>query len=158
MTNQNHNISDINDTARDITSEAICIAEMSIDNFSSYVVNSEGHRVVRLKHYEVVPAKKILNYYQGRTEDTGRVTKAHIRLEYVTSDGEHIESKLYENAVAFFMNRVARQTDGATLGMKLSAVLKYISEHDIDVWLEFNRQYGVQVRYSEPNIEEKYGG
>lgn len=63
MTNQNHNISDINGTVRDITSEAIRIAEMSVDNFSSYVVNSEGHRVVRLKHYEVVPTKKILNYY-----------------------------------------------------------------------------------------------
>lgn len=85
------------------------------------------------------------------------MTKAHIRLEYVTSDGEHIESRLYENGVAYFMNCVASQTDGATLGMKLSAVLKYIAEHDIDVWLEFNRQYGIQVRYSEPNVEEKRG-
>ena len=60
------NISDINESVRNINSGAINPADTDIDNFSDYVVNSEGHRVVSLKYYEVVPAKKILNYYQGR--------------------------------------------------------------------------------------------
>lgn len=149
------NISDINDYDRDITSGAIDIADTDIDNFSDYVVNSEGHRVVSLTHYEVVPAKKILNYYQGRTEDTGRTTKAHIRLELTTDDGERIETKLYEKGVAYFMNAIAAQTSGATLGMKLSAVLNYITTHYFDVWVEFSSQYGVQVRYSDPDKQQR---
>lgn len=149
------NISDINDYDRDITSGAIDIAATDIDNFSDYVVNSEGHRVVSLIYYEVVPAKKILNYYQGRTEDTGRMTKAHIRLELMTDDGERIETKLYEKGVAYFMNAIAAQTSGATLGMKLSAVLNYITTHYFDVWVEFSSQYGVQVRYSDPDKQQR---
>lgn len=149
------NISDINEFNRDIAFEAIDIGATDIDNFSDYVVNGEGHRVVSLKHYEVVPAKKILNYYQGRTEDTGRMTKAYIRLELTTDDGEHIEAKLYEKGVAYFMNAIARQTNGATLGMKLSKVLNYITTHCFDVWVEFSTQYGVQVRYSDPDEQQR---
>lgn len=145
------NISDINESVRNITSGAINPTDTDIDNFSDYVVNSEGHRVVSLKYYEVVPAKKILNFYQGRTEDTGRMTKAYIRLEFITDDGEHIETKLYEKGVSYFMDNIAAQTGGATLGMKLSKVLNYITTHYIDVWVEFSSQYGVQVRYYDPD-------
>ena len=152
------NISDINESVRNISSGAINPADTDIDNFSDYVVNSEGHRVVSLKYYEVVPAKKILNYYQGRTEDTGRTTKKHIRLELMTDDGEHIETKLYEKGVAYFMNSIAAQTGGAARGMKLSEVLNYITTHYFDVWVEFSSQYGVQVRYSDPDKQLRQEG
>lgn len=143
------------DYINEIENGIVNIEQTDPDVFSGgYTVPSEGHKLVTLKTWEIVPSKKIYTEYAGKIEDTGRETKAYISLEYATESGEHIVARIYEKGVAFFMGAIARQSNGVTAGRKLSDVLKYVSTHKIDIWVSFSREYGAQVSYYAPRNEE----
>jgi len=104
-----------------------------------------GHHVVRLVHYEVVPAKTVQTRYDVYT------TKQYILLDLVDSkNGEVISTRLYAGFVPYFMDAIKNQTAGNTCNMKLSEVLKYLGAHDFDIWVSYSREFGVQVNYREP--------
>lgn len=106
---------------------------------------SKGHHVVRLAHYEMVPEKTV----QTRTDLY--TAKAYILLDFVDKkSGEVTTTRLYSGFVPYFMDAIALQSEGATSGMKLSQVLSYISKNDIDIWVSYDREYGIRVNYREP--------
>lgn len=134
----------------DINDGIVAADDLSIDNFTDFRTVSTGHRVVRIKLWEVVPSKEICTSYQGKIQHTGRFTKKFVRLDLHTADGEVIEAKIYEAGVAWFMRNMDTQSRGATVGKKLSEVLKYFTTHDMDIWVEWNQQYGSQIKYYDP--------
>lgn len=143
------------DYINEIENGMVNIGQTDPDIFSGgYTVPCEGHKLVTLKNWEVVPSKKIYTEYAGKIEDTGRETKAYIALEYETESGERVPARIYEKGVAFFMGAIACQTAGITAGRKLSDVLKYVSTHKIDIWVSFSNKYGAQVSYYAPREEE----
>lgn len=143
------------DYIKEIENGMTNIGQTDPDVFSGgYTVPSEGHKLVTLKTWEVVPSKKIYTEFAGKIEDTGKETKAYISLEYTTESDERITARIYEKGVAFFMGAIARQSNGVTAGRKLSDVLKYVSTHKIDIWVSFSREYGAQVSYYAPHDEE----
>lgn len=119
-----------------------------IDSFyseSAPAYMSKGHHIVRLVHYELIPEKSV----QSRTDRY--TTKPYILMDLVDQkNGEVTTTRLYSSFVPYFMDAIALQSEGATSGAKLSKVLEYISKHDIDIWVSYSREYGVQVNYREP--------
>lgn len=129
-------------------SEHIEIGTTDIDAFYSEPTKrylSAGHHIVRLAHYEVVPEKTV----QTRTDCY--TTKPYILLDLVDQkDGDVTTTRLYANFVPYFMDQIAAQTEGAISGMKLGNVLKYLGSHDFDIWVDYSKEFGVQVNYREP--------
>jgi hypothetical protein len=104
-----------------------------------------GHHTVRLTHYEVVPEKTVT------TRTDVYTTKPYILLDLSdVKSGEVTTTRLYANFVPYFMDQIALQSKGEVSGMKLTGVLKYMMTSDIDIWVSYSREFGVQVNYREP--------
>ena len=52
------------------------------------------------------------------------------------------------------MRNMAAQSDGACLGMKLSEVIRYFMQHDMDIWVRWDSRYGVQIDYYDRDERE----
>lgn len=119
-----------------------------IDSFYAAPVKRDltsGHHVVRLTHYEVVPAKTVQTRHDVYT------TKQYILLDLVDKrSGDVTSTRLYANFVPYFLDAIKIQTEGATCNKKLSEVLAYLGNHDFDIWVSYDREFGVQVNYREP--------
>lgn len=104
-----------------------------------------GYHVVRLIHAEMEPEKTV-------TSRTGvYVKKAHIIMDLRdVKTGEVITTKLYPNFTPYFMDQIAKQSEGTLDRAPLSEVLKYMTRSDIEIWITYDRVYGVQVNYREP--------
>lgn len=147
------------DTADFIAQETICddirdgvlsASSTDINSFTSYALPSKGHHIVNVLLWEVVPEREIVNRYQGKVVSSGEFTKKYIRLDLRDADnGSVYEAKLYPAMVPFFMNNMVNQTEGAVLGMTLEQILKYFTTHDMDIWVRWSSQYGVQIDYYE---------
>ena len=120
----------------------------SIDSFYEAPAKSylkRGHHIVRLANYELVPSREV----ESRTDRY--TTKAYLLLDLVdVKTGEATTTRLYSSFVPYFMDAIAAQTAGAISEMKLSDVLKYLGTHEFEIWVSYDKQYGVQVNYQEP--------
>lgn len=129
-------------------SENIELGTTDIDAFYSEKAPSylsSGHHIVRITHYEVVPEKTVTSRTDVYT------SKPYILLDLQDQkDKDVTTTRLYQNFVPYFMDQIGAQTEGATGNMPLSGVLKYLMTHDFDIWVDYSREYGVQVNYREP--------
>lgn len=144
----------MNETLQDIHDGVLNAEDLDIDNFSDAALPEEGHHVVRIICWELVPEKEIVNRYQGKVVHTGEKTKAYISLDLKDSVGRVFTTRLYPGGVAGFMRNMAAQSDGACLGMKLSGVIRYFMQHDMDVWVRWDSRYGVQIDYYDRDERE----
>ena len=104
----------------------------NFESFDSYVTPTAGHHVCRVVEFEYTEPERGKPYIAIDLRDKGGVT---------------ISTRMYSARVPYFMNAVARQTAGATGGMKFSQVLEYLKSHDLETWVSFHPDYGIQVEY-----------
>lgn len=124
------------------------LGSTNIDDFYAESAPSymeQGHHIVRLVHYELIPEKTV------KTRTDIYTTKPYILLDLVDKkSGEVTTTRLYSAFVPYFLDGIAGQTGGAISRMKLSEVLKYLGTHDFEIWVSYDKDYGVQVNYREP--------
>ena len=107
-----------------------------INNFAEYTMPTIGRHTCRVTSFELVTPE-----VEGK--------QPYIAVILLGNDVPTFETRIYSARVPYFMSAVARQTKGATGGMKLSNVLDYLMAHDFDVWVDYN-DYGIQVNYTAP--------
>lgn len=104
-----------------------------------------GHHIVRLVHYEVVPAKTVQTRFDVYT------TKQYILLDLADrKSGEVISTRLYEGFVPYFWDAIILQSAGNCRAKKFSEMLSWMQNNDVDIWVSYDRKFGVQVNYREP--------
>lgn len=91
---------------------------------------------------------KVTCYEHVVPEEEGK--QDYILVTMLGKDCCTFEARLYAARIPYFMGAIARQTRGATAGIKLSAVLDYLMAHDFDIWVSYDPDYGMQVNYSAP--------
>lgn len=151
MARNQNTINDANEivrTAADDVRDGI-VKAFDIDSFGQQPETLPlGEQRVKIKLWEVVPERKIVNHYQGKEQDTGKVAKAHIRIELETKAGGRIETKLYDNQVAGFMKNMVYQSAGKLYGVNLSNMLKLLQERSFSVWVSLNpKTFSPRVDY-----------
>ena len=132
----------------EIRDDVFSARDTDLNSFSDASLPTTGHHVVRIIRWELVPRKEIVRRYQGNVVHTGDYTKEYVSIDMKdTTSRDVYNAKLYPNGVPSFMNNLATQTDGAVMGMKLSELLRYFLQHDLEIWVRWDSQYGVQIDY-----------
>jgi len=87
--------------------------------------------------------------FPATLNDDGTTTAKKLVLTWrdVASKAE-VTDTLTNGKVAYFMNSVNRQFNGEMCGWKLSEVIGFCMENDIDLTVEWSPSYGVQLIYN----------
>lgn len=105
------------------------------DCFDNFTLPTEGRHTCKVQGFDMVKPEN---------------GQPYILVQLFGGDCAAFETRIYSARVPYFMAAVARQTCGAIGGLRLSEVLDYLTKHTFDVWVKYDKDYGLQVNYSEP--------
>jgi len=126
--------------------DCVEVDEIDVDNMLGVTLPALGKHTVRCIDWQAVKAQ----YSKPRSPEQRPEMVAQPYVEMIFRDvktAEIITSRIYSAGVAMFMRNINDQLKGAAMGKKLSEVLGILKTKDIDLWIEWDKKYGQQVRF-----------